>query len=79
MTVKKNDPGVWAVYGASRHVKGVEKDDGGVTSRFNCLHKTGHTLLTNGNISKRGIKGGVFVPFLILFYVFHFKVAQIQL
>ena len=25
VTVKKNDPGVWAVYGASRHVKGWRK------------------------------------------------------
>ena len=66
VTVKKNDPGVWAVYGASRHVKGVEKDDGGVTSRFNCLHKTAHTLLTNGNISKRTC----FCPFSFRFFMF---------
>ena len=57
---------IWGV----KACQGVEKDDGGVTSRFNCLHKTGHTLLTNGNISKRGIKGGVFVPFLFVFLCF---------
>ena len=32
---------IWGV----KACQGVEKDDGGVTSRFNCLHKTAHTLL----------------------------------
>ena len=59
---------IWGV----KACQGVEKDDGGVTSRFNCLHKTAHTLLTNGNISKRTC----FCPFSFrFFYVFHCKVG----
>ena len=50
---------IWGV----KACQGVEKDDGGVTSRFNCLHKTAHTLLTRGNVSKREIKEGLFSPF----------------
>ena len=53
---------IWGV----KACQGVEKDDGGVTSRFNCLHKTAHTLLTNGNISKRRC----FCPFSFRFLCF---------
>ena len=53
---------IWGV----KACQGVEKDDGGVTSRFNCLHKTAHTLLTNGNISKRGC----YSPFSFRFLCF---------
>ena len=53
---------IWGV----KACQGVEKDDGGVTSRFNCLHKTAHTLLTNGNISKRTC----FCPFSFRFFMF---------
>ena len=71
VTVKKNDPGVWAVYGASRHVKGWRK-----------MTAVSHQDLTAFTKQLtpfwKYIQKKVFLSlFFSFFYFFHCKVVQL--
>ena len=66
VTVKKNDPGVWAVYGASRHVKGWRKMTAVSHQDLTAFTKQ----LTPFWQMEIYPKERVFVPFLFVFLCF---------